>query len=90
MAKDSAEPAAKEFLGTVHWKHASKVDNVDNLSVARMGDSEKIQVGEEVIAAGAPLGLRSTVTHPGLRLLVDGVASASLLFENQLEEAVAS
>lgn len=22
---------AKEFLGTVHWKHASKVDNVENL-----------------------------------------------------------
>src|SRR5512144_1124884 len=22
---------AKEFLGTVHWKHASKVDNVDNV-----------------------------------------------------------
>ena len=22
---------AKEFLGTVHWKHASKVDHVDNL-----------------------------------------------------------
>ncbi|MDV3124383.1 trypsin-like peptidase domain-containing protein [Mycobacterium sp. 21AC1] len=40
-----------------------KVDNVDNLTVARMGDSEKIRVGEEVIAAGAPLGLRSTVTH---------------------------
>ncbi|BBY31246.1 serine protease HtrA [Mycolicibacterium sediminis] len=40
-----------------------KVDNVDNLSVARFGDSEKVQVGEEVIAAGAPLGLRSTVTH---------------------------
>lgn len=39
-----------------------KVDNVDNLVVARMGDSEKLQVGEEVIAAGAPLGLRSTVT----------------------------
>jgi S1-C subfamily serine protease len=40
-----------------------KVDNVDHLSVARMGDSEKLQVGQEVIAAGAPLGLRSTVTH---------------------------
>jgi S1-C subfamily serine protease len=40
-----------------------KVDNVDNLSVATLGDSEKLQVGEEVIAAGAPLGLRSTVTH---------------------------
>ncbi|TRW79312.1 trypsin-like serine protease [Mycolicibacterium sp. 018/SC-01/001] len=40
-----------------------KVDNVDNLVVARLGDSEKLRVGEEVIAAGAPLGLRSTVTH---------------------------
>ena len=40
-----------------------KVDNVDNLRVARMGDSDKLTVGEEVIAAGAPLGLRSTVTH---------------------------
>ena len=26
---------AKEFLGTVHWKHASKVDNVDNLDPAK-------------------------------------------------------
>ena len=40
-----------------------KVDNVDNLTVAKFGDSEKLRVGEEVIAAGAPLGLRSTVTH---------------------------
>jgi S1-C subfamily serine protease len=40
-----------------------KVDNVDNLTVAQMGDSDKLQVGEEVVAAGAPLGLRSTVTH---------------------------
>jgi S1-C subfamily serine protease len=40
-----------------------KVDNVDNLRVARFGDSEKLHVGDEVIAAGAPLGLRSTVTH---------------------------
>lgn len=39
-----------------------KVDNVDNLTVARLGDSDKLIVGEEVIAAGAPLGLRSTVT----------------------------
>jgi S1-C subfamily serine protease len=40
-----------------------KVDNVDNLTVARLGDSDKVKVGEEVIAAGSPLGLRSTVTH---------------------------
>ncbi len=40
-----------------------KVDNVDNLTVAQFGDSEQIRVGDEVIAAGAPLGLRSTVTQ---------------------------
>jgi S1-C subfamily serine protease len=40
-----------------------KVDNVDHLTVARLGDSDKVRVGDEVLAAGAPLGLRSTVTH---------------------------
>jgi S1-C subfamily serine protease len=40
-----------------------KVDNVDNLSVAQLGDSNQVRVGDEVLAAGAPLGLRSTVTH---------------------------
>ncbi len=40
-----------------------KVDNVDKLTVAQLGDSDKVRVGDEVLAAGAPLGLRSTVTH---------------------------
>ena len=40
-----------------------KVDDTKNLSVAKLGDSDKVQVGEEVIAAGAPIGLRSTVTQ---------------------------
>ncbi|WP_343603200.1 trypsin-like peptidase domain-containing protein [Mycobacterium sp.] len=40
-----------------------KVDNVDNLTVARLGDSAKVRVGDEVLAVGSPLGLRSTVTQ---------------------------
>ncbi|MFT4200022.1 trypsin-like peptidase domain-containing protein [Gordonia sp. (in: high G+C Gram-positive bacteria)] len=39
-----------------------KVDNVKNLSVAALGDSDKVQVGEEVVAFGSPLGLDRTVT----------------------------
>jgi S1-C subfamily serine protease len=38
-------------------------NDVNNLSVAKLGDSDKVRVGDEVLAAGAPLGLRSTVTH---------------------------
>ena len=59
----------KEVLGNLVGRDPKtdlavlKVDNVDNLSVARLGDSDKVRVGDEVIAAGAPLGLRSTVTH---------------------------
>jgi S1-C subfamily serine protease len=40
-----------------------KVDNVDKLAVAALGDSEKVHVGELVVAVGSPLQLRSTVTH---------------------------
>jgi S1-C subfamily serine protease len=40
-----------------------KVDNVDNLTVARLGDSHKLRVGDQVMAAGSPLGLRSTDTQ---------------------------
>ncbi|MFT3899586.1 MAG: trypsin-like peptidase domain-containing protein [Gordonia sp. (in: high G+C Gram-positive bacteria)] len=39
-----------------------KVDNVKNLAVAALGDSDKLIVGEEVIAFGSPLGLDRTVT----------------------------
>ncbi len=46
-----------------------------------MGDAEG---ADEVLKL-----LRSKLTHPGLRLLVDGVASASLLFENELDAAIA-
>ena len=45
-----------------------------------MGDAES---ADEVLEL-----LRARVTHHGLRLVIDGVASASRLFENQLTEAV--
>jgi S1-C subfamily serine protease len=40
-----------------------KVDDTQKLSVAKLGNSDDLKVGEEVVAAGAPLGLRSTVTR---------------------------
>lgn len=39
-----------------------KVDNVANLTVAKIGNSDDLQIGEEVIAFGSPLGLDRTVT----------------------------
>lgn len=40
-----------------------KIDNVDNLAVAELGDSDRVQVGDLVLAVGSPLGLRTSVTH---------------------------
>ena len=39
-----------------------KVDDVENLTVAKLGDSSKLEIGQPVIAFGAPLGLDRTVT----------------------------
>ena len=40
-----------------------EVDNLKGLTVGHLGDSDKAQVGDLVVAVGSPLGLRSTVTH---------------------------
>ncbi|MFF3566272.1 trypsin-like peptidase domain-containing protein [Nocardia jiangxiensis] len=39
-----------------------KVDNVKNLTVARLGKSDDVQVGDATLAIGSPLGLQKTVT----------------------------
>ncbi|MFC3244085.1 S1C family serine protease [Gordonia humi] len=39
-----------------------KVDDVQNLTVSKLGDSSKVEIGEDVVAFGAPLGLSKTVT----------------------------
>ncbi len=39
-----------------------KVDGVSGLTPARIGDSDKLDVGEGVVAIGSPFGLQATVT----------------------------
>ena len=71
----SFDPDQMNELELVRWG----VVRIANLHWS-MGDAES---ADEVLEL-----LRDKVTHAGLKLVVDGVASASRLFENQLEEAV--
>ena len=70
------DPETMNQLDLVRWGTA----RIANLQWS-MGDAEGANKVLEL--------LRSKVTHHGLQLLVDGEASASLLFGNQLDEAVA-
>jgi S1-C subfamily serine protease len=40
-----------------------RLDSVDNLSAVPLGDSDKIRVGQWVLAFGSPFGLNQSVTH---------------------------
>jgi len=40
-----------------------RLDSNDNLPTAAMGDSDKVRVGQWVMAVGSPFGLSQTVTH---------------------------
>ncbi|HUO41209.1 MAG TPA: LuxR C-terminal-related transcriptional regulator, partial [Mycobacterium sp.] len=75
-ALSSFSPDELDELEVVRWGLA----RIANLQWS-MGDAEG---ADEVLEM-----LRGRVNNPALRALVDGVASASLLFENQLAEAVA-
>jgi DNA-binding CsgD family transcriptional regulator len=72
----SFDPEQMNELDLVRWGTA----RIANLHWS-MGDAES---ADEVLEL-----LRGRVTHDGLKLVVDGVASASRLFENELGEAVA-
>ena len=78
---------AEEALRPFHLDELSDLDlvraglvRIANLQWS-MGDAER--------AGGVLEMLRGTVNDPGLRLLIDGFAAASLLCENQLARAVA-
>ena len=73
---NSFDPDALDERDLVRWGLA----RIANLHWS-MGEAER---ADEVLEL-----LCEKVTHNGLRLLVDGVASASRAFENQLAEAVA-
>lgn len=59
----TGQRASAEIVGTDPLTDLAviKVD-ADNLTVAQLGDSSKVEVGAQVIAFGSPLGLPKTVT----------------------------
>ncbi len=72
-----------------------KVEGVDNLTVAQLGDSSSLQVGDEVIAIGSPLGLAGTVTtgivssiHRPVRLGGQGTDTDAVIDAIQTDAAI--
>ncbi|MGI8415731.1 MAG: S1C family serine protease, partial [Nakamurella sp.] len=66
-----------------------------NLTVAQLGDSDKLAVGDPVIAIGSPLGLQGTVTtgilsatHRPLRLSGEGTDTNAVIDGLQTDAAI--
>ncbi|MGW5286203.1 S1C family serine protease [Rhodococcus pyridinivorans] len=71
------------------------VENVDNLVVAELGRSEDVQVGEDVVAVGSPLGLSKTVTrgivsalHRPMRLSGQGTDTDAVIDAVQTDASI--
>lgn len=72
-----------------------KVDGVRGTTVAELGDSDRLQVGDTVIAVGSPLGLSGTVTtgivsalHRPVRLGAVGSGEDAVIDAIQTDAAV--
>ena len=71
------------------------VENVDNLVVAELGRSGDVQVGEDVVAVGSPLGLSKTVTrgivsalHRPMRLSGQGTDTDAVIDAVQTDASI--
>ena|GEM_PF-155568 len=71
------------------------VDDVDNLVVAELGRSADVQVGEDVVAVGSPLGLSKTVTrgivsalHRPMRLSGQGTDTDAVIDAVQTDASI--
>lgn len=72
-----------------------KVDDVDDLTVAKLGESDAVQVGSDVVAVGSPLGLNRTVTegivsalHRPVRLSGDDTDTNAVIDAIQTDAAI--
>lgn len=62
-----------------------KINPPANMVVATLGDSSKLQIGEEVLAIGNPLGITETVTHGIISALGRSVSESTTTIANTIQ-----
>jgi S1-C subfamily serine protease len=62
-----------------------KINPPTNMVVATLGDSSKLQVGQEVLAVGNPLGITETVTHGIISALGRTVSESTTTIPNTIQ-----